>query len=126
MNALHNELLPDIAKMVMEDAPKIKAELKKEGRFSEKIFLLEQRNRIDNNKREMFNAVKGAQFSGSSNPAYVMAVNDLRRITRDKRVLAMSRLSAIKAARGEPPVNLGNTSDVRMLLRIAKGLAKER
>jgi hypothetical protein len=126
MNALHNELLPDIAKMVMEDAPKIKAELKKEGRFSEKIFLLEQRNRIDNNKREMFNAVKGAQFSGSSNPAYVMAVNDLRRVTRDRRVLAMSRLSAIKAARGEPPVNLGNTSDVRMLLRIAKGLAKER
>lgn len=126
MNALHNELLPDITKMVMEDAPKIKAELKKEGRFSEKIFLLEQRNRIDNNKREMFNAIKGAQFSGSSNPAYVMAVNDLRRITRDKRVLAMSRLSAIKAARGEPPVNLGNTSDVRMLLRIAKGLAKER
>lgn len=126
MNALHNELLPDIAKMVMEDAPKIKAELKKEGRFSEKIFLLEQRNRIDNNKREMFNAVKGAQFSGSSNPAYVMAVNDLRKITRDKRVLAMSRLSAIKAAKGEPPVNLGNTADVRTLLRIAKGIAKER
>ena len=126
MNALHNELLPDIAKMVMEDAPKIKAELKKEGRFSEKIFLLEQRNRIDNNKREMFNSIKGAQFSGSSNPAYVMAVNDLRRITRDKRVLAMSRLSAIKAAKGEPPVNLGDTTDVRTLLRIAKGIAKER
>ena len=115
-----------ISSIIGLDSRQIKAELKKEGRFSEKIFLLEQRNRIDNNKREMFNAIKGAQFSGSSNPAYVMAVNDLRRITRDKRVLAMSRLSAIKAARGEPPVNLGNTSDVRMLLRIAKGLAKER
>jgi hypothetical protein len=126
MNALYNELLPDIAKMVMEDAPKIKEELKKEGRFSEKIFLLEQRNRIDNNKRKMFEAVKGAQFSGSKNPAYVMAVNDLRRVTRDRRILAMSRLSAIKAAKGEPPVNLGDTADVMTLVRIAKGIEKER
>jgi hypothetical protein len=126
MNALYNELLPDIAKMVMEDAPKIKEELKKEGRFSEKIFLLEQRNRIDNNKRKIFESVKGAQFSGSKNPAYVMAVNDLRRVTRDRRILAMSRLSAIKAAKGEPPVNLGDTADVMTLVRIAKGIEKER
>lgn len=126
MNALHNELLPDIANMVMKDAPKIKEELKEQGRFSEKIFLLEQRNRIDNNKREMFNSVKSAQLSGSSNPAYVMAVNNLRRVTRDRRILAMSRLSAIKAAKGEPPVNLGNTADVMTLVRISKGIEKER
>ena len=126
MNALHNELLPDIAKMVMEDAPLIKKEMKEEGRFSEKIFLLEQRNRIDNNKRAMFDSLKAAQFSGSSNPGYVMAVNELRRVARDKRLIAMNRLAAKKRALGEPPVNLGTTQDIRTILRIVRGIKEER
>jgi hypothetical protein len=126
MNALHNELLPDIAKMVMEDAPLIKKEMKEEGRFSEKIFLLEQRNRIENNKRAMFDSLKSAQFSGSSNPGYVMAVNELRRVARDKRLIAMNRLSARKRALGEPPVNLGTTQDIRTILRIVRGIKEER
>lgn len=126
MNALHNELLPDIAKMSMENAPALKARLEKEGRYSPKIFLMEQRNHIENNKRKMFESVKGAQYSGSSNPPYVMAVNEFRRITRDRRVLAMSELSAMKAARGEPPVNLGDIGDLNTLIKIAKRKSKER
>lgn len=126
MNALHNELLPDIAKMVMEDAPLIKKEMKEEGRFSEKIFLLEQRNRIDNNRREMFKSLKAAEYSGSSNPGYVMAVNELRKVARDKRLIAMNRLAATKRALGEPPVNLGTTQDIRTILKIVRGIKKER
>jgi len=126
MNALHNELLPDIAKMVMEDAPLIKKEMEEEGRFSEKVFLLEQRNRIENNKRAMFDSLKAAQFSGSSNPGYVMAVNELRRVARDRRLIAMNRLAARKRALGEPPVNLGTTQDIRTILKIVRGIKEER
>lgn len=126
MNALYNELLPDIAKISMEDAPALKEQLKNEGRYSPKIFLMEQRNRIDNNKRAIFDSVKGAQYSGSSNPPYVMAVNEFRRITRDRRVLAMNELSAMKAAKGEPPVNLGDIGDLQNIISIAKRKRKER
>jgi len=126
MNALYNELLPDIAKMSMEDAPTLKEQLKNEGRYSPKIFLMEQRNRINNNKRAIFDSVKAAQYSGSSNPPYVMAVNEFRRITRDIRVLAMNELSAMKAARGEPPVNLGDIGDLQSIISIARRKRKER
>jgi predicted metal-binding protein len=87
---------------------------------------MEQRNRINNNKRAIFDSVKAAQYSGSSNPPYVMAVNEFRRITRDIRVLAMNELSAIKAARGEPPVNLGDIGDLQSIISIARRKRKER
>ena len=74
----------------------------------------------------MFKSLKAAEYSGSSNPGYVMAVNELRRVARDKRLIAMNRLAATKRALGEAPVNLGTTQDIRTILKIVRGIKEER
>lgn len=126
MAALTNELLPDMANMLASREPLLKQRLKDEGRYSNKMMVLEQRNLVKNNFRAMRESIKSAQFSGSSNPGYVMAVNALRKIPSEDRIIAMNRLQARQDAVGGPDLNLGSIEDVRRLIIEARRISKER
>jgi len=126
MNALYNELLEDQATMLMNRAPGLKKKLKSENRYSEKMFVLEQRNIVKNNWKEVKKQVESAQYSGSSNPPYVKAVNEFRKISREDRVIALNRLQAARDAAGIKPVNLGSTQDLYILIQMAKNVGKEK
>lgn len=126
MNALYNELLEDQATMLMNRAPYLKKKLKAENRYSEKMFVLEQRNRVMNNWKEVKKQVANAQYSGSSNPPYVKAVNEFRKIAREDRIIALNRLQAARDSAGIKPVNLGSTQDLYILIQMARNIGKEK
>jgi hypothetical protein len=90
------------------------------------MMVLEQRNLVKNNFRAMRESIKSAQFSGSSNPGYVMAVNALRKIPSEDRIIAMNRLQARQDAVGGPDLNLGSIEDVRRLIIEARRISNER
>lgn len=126
MNALYNELLEDQATMLMNRAPYLKKKLKAENRYSEKMFVLEQRNRVMNSWKEVKKQVANAQYSGSSNPPYVKAVNEFRKISREDRIIALNRLQAARDSAGIKPVNLGSTQDLYILIQMARNIGKEK
>jgi hypothetical protein len=126
MAALVNELLPDMANMLAGREPMLKARLKKEGRYSNKMMVLEQRNLVKNNFANIRESLRSAQFSGSSNPGYVMAVNAFRKLPSEDRVIALSRVQARRDASGLPDVNLGSIEGLRELIVEARRVSNER
>ena len=126
MNALYNELLEDQATMLMGRAKYLKQKLKAENRYSEKMFVLEQRNLVMNNWKDVKKQVQAAQYSGSSNPPYVQAVNEFRKISKEDRIIALSRLQAARDSSSGIPVNLGKLADLNILIQLAKNIGKEK
>lgn len=90
------------------------------------MFVLEQRNRVMNSWKEVKKQVANAQYSGSSNPPYVKAVNEFRKISREDRIIALNRLQAARDSAGIKPVNLGSTQDLYILIQMARNIGKEK